>query len=156
MGHPEFNLADLGFGFSQLLPVLTHIWGATTRAWDAPRHYRPYFERDALAILALEQPELHLHPGLQARVADLLVALVGEAKRRKRDVTVLVETHSEAIVNRIGEWISREGSDGIPRSDCQILVFRKDRAGTSQIQRASYDEQGYLKNWPYGFFEPEA
>ena len=157
----HFNLADLGFGFSQLLPVLTHIWGATTKTWDTSRRYRQYLERHVLerhmlSILAIEQPELHLHPGMQARVADLLVALIREAKQRERDIALIIETHSEAIVNRIGEWVSREGDDGIPATDCQILVFDKDAVGTSQIQQATYSDQGFLENWPYGFFEPEA
>ena len=152
----RFNLADLGFGFSQLLPVLTHIWGATTKTWDTSRRYRQYLERHDLSILTIEQPELHLHPGMQAKVADLLVALIREAKQRERDIALIIETHSETIVNRIGEWVSRGGDDGIPATDCQILVFDKDAVGTSQIQQATYSDQGFLENWPYGFFEPEA
>ena len=156
----HFNLADLGFGFSQLLPVLTHIWGATTKTWETSRpyrrRYRQYLEEHAQSILAIEQPELHLHPGMQARVADLLVALIREAKQRERDIALIIETHSEVIVNRIGEWVSREGDDGIPATDCQILVFDKDAVGASQIQQATYSDQGFLENWPYGFFEPEA
>lgn len=151
----HFNLADLGFGFSQLLPVLTHIWGATTRAWETSQRFRPYIETDALSILAIEQPELHLHPGMQARVADLLVDLIREAKKRDRGIALIVETHSETIVNRIGEWVSGERMDGIPPENCQVLVFDKDAEGTSQIRRATYSDQGYLENWPYGFFEPE-
>lgn len=152
----HFNLADLGFGFSQLLPVLTHIWGATTKTWSTSRHYGQHLERHALSILAIEQPELHLHPGMQARVADLLVALIREAKQREREISLIIETHSEVIVNRIGEWVSREGDDGIPATDCQVLVFDKDAVGTSQIQQATYTDRGFLENWPYGFFEPEA
>lgn len=157
----QFNLADLGFGFSQLLPVLTHIWGATTTTWNTyrrhrHRRYRPYLDRYAMAIMAIEQPELHLHPGMQARVADLLVALVRQAKQGNRNIALVIETHSEAIVNRIGEWVSRDRDDGIAATDCQILVFEKDAGGSSQIQQAIYSDDGFLENWPYGFFEPEA
>ena len=151
----HFNLADLGFGFSQLLPVVIHIWGATTRAWDTSQRYMPYHEADALSILAIEQPELHLHPGMQARVADLLVDLIREAKQRKRDIALIIETHSETIVNRVGEWVSGEGDDGISATDCQVLVFDKDALGISEIQQATYSDQGFLENWPYGFFEAE-
>ena len=151
----HFNLADIGFGFSQLLPVLTHIWGTTSRAWNTSEKFLPYWDDQPLSILAIEQPELHLHPGMQAKVADLLVALICEAKNRNREIALIIETHSETIVNRIGEWVSRGKGDGIPAKDCQVLVCDKDTGGTSQIRRATFSDQGFLENWPFGFFEAE-
>ena len=51
---------------------------------------------------AIEQPELHLHPLFQARLADAFCNIVREARRSKSDLRLVIETHSETMVNRFG------------------------------------------------------
>jgi predicted ATPase len=138
----ESNLADIGFGFSQILPVITQIWLSTS-------HH--FFNSKETTSIVIEQPELHLHPSFQAKLADVFAATVsGEYGKTQR---LIVETHSNHIVNRLGQLINQ----GKLRSDdVQILIFEKATASTSEIKVAGYNEKGYLKNWPIGFFEPEA
>lgn len=112
------------------------------------RHYQ-----DALPkVIAIEQPELHLHPRLQGRLADLLSAIVNEAAISKTKVHIICETHSETIVNQIGKL----GSQGkLKPEQIQVLLFEKKEGGTSTaVRMTEYDKDGVLSNWPYGFFLP--
>ena len=161
----EYNLADLGFGFSQILPVATQLWAAIYRR-QAAIHRQPV--RLPLLMLAIEQPELHLHPAFQSRLADLLLDLIEEARKHNIDIRLLVETHSETIINRIGSRIANYTSPthveaetpdsqypALPPSDIQIVLFQSDEQEGTNVSLSTYDEQGLLTNWPYGFFEPE-
>jgi len=137
----ESNLADIGFGFSQILPVITQVWLSTSTA--VPKTGKT-------TCMVVEQPELHLHPAFQAKLADVFVAAITATKAKAQ--SFIIETHSNHIVNRIGQLIS----EGKLKSDLvQILIFEKDEddSGTN-IRLAGYDDRGYLKNWPIGFFEP--
>jgi pimeloyl-ACP methyl ester carboxylesterase len=67
------NLIDMGYGFSQVLPVIAQCWTTARR--------RRASERDPLpTVIAIEQPELHLHPHYQARLADLFVGTIAAAR----------------------------------------------------------------------------
>lgn len=149
------NIVDNGYGISQVLPVLGQIWWASNR----PRNAQPISFRDGFpqsSILVIEQPELHLHPAHQALLAD---ALVGEQKKSQDkqkiapSIQFVVETHSEAMVNRLGELISERK---ISQSDVQILIFDPDIDDyrCTVVRIAEFSEDGTLKNWPYGFFQP--
>jgi predicted ATPase len=137
-----FNLADVGFGFSQLLPLVAQIHSA------GRQRFRPGANL-AQQIIAVEQPELHLHPAYQARLAELFVdALASSAERRP--MTILLETHSEALVGRIGELIA---SGAIERADVIVHFIEKDEAsGSSTITKGEYGDDGIIENWPVGFF----
>ncbi|WP_163993034.1 AAA family ATPase [Pyxidicoccus caerfyrddinensis] len=139
-GSPEgINLADMGFGYSQVLPVIAQLWSSV------PQGRRRVKRRHRL--LAIEQPELHLHPAYQTRLADMLA---GFAKNPRQPLSLIVETHSESIVNRLGEMV-RE--DRLRPEDVQILLFSKPpRSPASIIRTAGFHEDGALKDWPYGFF----
>lgn len=101
----------------------------------------------------MEQPELHLHPAMQAKVADTLIATVDRTREADECVTLIVETHSQAIINRIGRRI-REGV--IQPDDVNVILFSKDsNLQNTIIKQISYTEQGQLKDWPYGFFDPQ-
>ena len=103
-------------------------------------------------ILLMEQPELHLHPAMQAKVADTLIKTVNMTREADECATLIVETHSQAIINRIGRRI-REGY--ILPEDVNVILFSKDQEyKNSIIKQISYTEQGQLKDWPYGFFDP--
>ncbi|MEA2834015.1 MAG: hypothetical protein QOG66_2217 [Methylobacteriaceae bacterium] len=146
-GNVESNIVDTGYGVSQILPVLAQVWWARERR-------RP--TRSNTSILAIEQPELHLHPAHQALLAD---ALVGEAQSTATAaaadrVHFLIETHSETFINRLGELISDKK---IRPKDVHIVLFEasteNDRETTVSV--VGFDESGSLINWPFGFFQPK-
>lgn len=146
----DYNLADVGFGLSQVLPVIAQLWAVSHR-----RGRRPDEEHLGVRvplILAIEQPELHLHPSMQARVADLLVDAVSAARSVKLDLRIVAETHSEAIVNRIGH---RVYSGEIPADDVAVVLFDKEESNTTRVRITEFDSEGYLIDWPLGFFHAE-
>lgn len=143
----SYNLTDVGFGFSQLLPVIAQLWSMQQQ------RRRQRVPHASELTFAIEQPELHLHPGLQARLADVLIRAVLSAEGRGIGLRVILETHSEAIVNRIGQRIGQ--GDLFPEKACVVLF---DSAGTGEVanvRTGTFGKDGFLKNWPYGFFEPE-
>jgi hypothetical protein len=146
------NLADVGFGYSQALPVIIKLWSVIQRSLLCSKNFP--------SIIAIEQPELHLHPTLQAQLADVFaniakMKLKNENQPTKSKVTprILVETHSEAIVNRIGQLV---GLGKLSADDVQVILFEPDQEkGGTKVSTTTFDEEGCLMNWPYGFFIPE-
>lgn len=136
------NIADMGYGFSQILPVLAQVW-----AWQHAS------SRDtASPFLAIEQPELHLHPAYQGRIADILCQSVNDSLNgnTSRMATFVVETHSEALINRLGDLIY---SKVIPADMVAIYIFQRDSSTeATNITRSHFDSSGSLVNWPIGFF----
>jgi len=145
------NIADIGFGYSEILPVILTLWSSIHEPHKCP------------SIIAIEQPELHLHPQLQAQLADVLVQItkvnkeylfLKETKRPPFScrTPLMIETHGEAIIDRIGQLIE----DGkAAREDVQVLLFEPDEDnGGIKVRVSQYDEDGCLVNWPYGFFTP--
>jgi predicted ATPase len=143
-GDRDVNLVDVGFGYSQLLPLLALLWSSCARERTG--------REQVTSLVVLEQPELHLHPGHQARIADLLVGAVREGRASGKGTRLLVETHSEALVNRLGDLIE----DGkIEAPDIQIAIFEHDAGeGATKVRFARYDKGGALVDWPFGFFAP--
>lgn len=141
-----FNLADMGFGFSQVLPVLTQLWMN-----QDGRTIRPFARRGSASIFAIEQPELHLHPRMQATLADVFAATVTTSRRE--NLTLIIETHSETIVNRLGHLIA---ADKLNADDVNIVLFEKEPSSlVTKVRTTSFDKEGYLIDWPYGFFQPD-
>jgi AAA15 family ATPase/GTPase len=146
-GSNKYNLADSGFGYSQLLPIVAQLWSMLNPPYKSP------LQRSATNIFTIEQPELHLHPSFQAKVADLMIATIEKAKEENIELRLIVETHSEAIINRIGNQIAK---GKLSSKDVNIVMFEKQGPNEStEISVAEYDKDGYLINWPYGFFEAE-
>lgn len=136
------NLADTGFGFSQVLPILAQLWQAsrTRTSANAPHYF------------AIEQPELHLHPRMQAKLADLLISVTKDAEDSPSNLRIVLETHSETLINRFGRAIERSDYN---RDDLKIYLFDKvGVSGKTTVSESKYDADGYLENWPYGFFDP--
>lgn len=134
----KINMADTGFGFSQVVPILAQIWKSlTTDRRSTPAYY------------VIEQPELHLHPKMQARLADILIAAVKSAKHSQ--IKLVIETHSETFINQLGKAIDK---DLISPNDVGIYLFDKHELdGTTTITESAFDAQGFLTKWPYGFFD---
>ncbi len=121
------SLADVGFGYSQVLPIL--LAGLLTGEGGT---------------ILIEQPELHLNPGLQVRIAEFFVSLVRSGRQ------VLVETHSEHIVNMIRVLAAEDASDRTAKLS-SVLYFQPTPAGPSVIDM-SIREDGSTAEWPHDFF----
>jgi predicted ATPase len=129
------NIADIGFGYSEILPVILTLWASIQDSGQFP------------SIIAIEQPELHLHPQLQAQLADVLVQITQSGR-----IPIMIETHGEAIIDRIGQLIE---DCKAARDDIQVLLFEADdENGGIKVRVSQYDEDGCLVDWPYGFFTP--
>ncbi len=123
------TLADVGFGINQLLPIITE--GLT---------------RGENAIICVEQPEIHLHPRLQANIADLMI----ETSEGKGGKQWIVETHSELLIRRIQRRIS---GGTLKPNDVSVLYVNPGDEG-SKIEVLELDDDGnFTDEWPHGFFD---
>lgn len=153
----EFNLADTGFGFSQMLPFLVQIWSLVEGVRASPRNrYLVQTGRSAIEtnyLIAVEQPELHLHPALQARLADMIVSMAHLSKQRGLAVRFMLETHSPTIIERVGQAIENKK---LEPEDAQVVLFELDRENPklnrAKVRATRFDSEGILQEWPFGFF----
>jgi len=148
----EINLSDMGFGYSQILPILTQIWYSTSK-YRFKKASQGFFNRTRLdKILVIEQPELHLHPEFQAKFADSIAKVITYCKESNIPFKIILETHSDIIVNRFGDNILNKK---ISHNDINIIVFNKEsEKSPTEISISYYDDEGNLINWPTGFFQP--
>ena len=123
----EVSLADVGYGVSQVLPIVAEC--VTARS----------------TIICIEQPELHLHPRLAADVGELFVDTA------KRGNQIIAETHSENILLRVQRLI-RAGE--LSADKVAVLYVSNDSARGAVVSRLRLDEEGDLLDlWPSGFFD---
>lgn len=122
------NLTDVGFGVSQVLPILAEGIAMSTNQ-----------------TLLLEQPEIHLHPKMQMRMADFLLSMAVCNK------SAIVETHSDHFVNRL---VRRYMEDDKIRDLIKIYFIDKDEYGYSYIAPVIIDEvQGAICDNENFFFQ---
>lgn len=132
-GELTMNIADVGFGISQILPIVTQGYA---------------LKKNMLMIV--EQPEIHLHPKMQADVADLLVDICKDNTGGQKKI--MVETHSEYLLRRIRRRIS-EGR--IKAEDVAICSFQKDKTSlVSKVEVLDISKKGSFK-WPEEFMDDE-
>lgn len=124
----ETNITDSGFGASQVLPLIV-------QALTAPKQ----------SITIAEQPEIHLNPRLQYKLADLFVEMANNDRR------VIVETHSEHLLLRLRRLIAI----GEINPEDVSLYFVEKKDGISTIQNIPLQADGRIESdsWPKGFFE---
>jgi hypothetical protein len=132
--------ADVGFGISQMLPILVEGLIQDGRT------------------ICVEQPELHLHPRLQASLADFFIETATSSKdskrrsRRRLPSQWIIETHSEALMLRIQRRI-REGH--CSSDDVSVLYVQPGEQG-SKVHQLRLDQEGeFIDEWPDGFFEDD-
>ena len=122
--------SDVGFGVSQVLPVVVELLSRRE------------------SVVCVEQPETHLHPRLQSRLADLFIHSANEAGRSNQ---LIIETHSEHVMLRIQRRI-REGA--ISPDAVSVLYVDQSATGRTEVKRLRLDEDGdFLDEWPQGFFD---
>lgn len=126
---PESSLIDVGFGISQVLPVITLLFFAPENS-----------------IVLLEQPELHLHPSAQAELADLMLHVA-----EKRGLQLIVESHSEHLLRRLQRRVA-EVEYEFASPDNIKTYFCIPREGGSELQPVHVDLYGQIQNWPENFF----
>jgi predicted ATPase len=126
----EVLITDVGFGVSQILPVLVLC----------------YYVPEGSTIL-LEQPEIHLHPSVQAGLADVFIDAV-----KRRRVQILFESHSEYLLQRLQRRIA-EGKD--IKAENTALYFCDQAGGESRLKPLEVDMFGHITNWPEDFFGNE-
>jgi hypothetical protein len=129
-GQPLVGLADLGFGVSQVLPLIVQGFAAPA---------------DSLFIA--EQPEIHLNPNLQALLANLFVEVA------KRGTALFIETHSEHLLLRLRTLIASGEIDA-----ANVALYFVERAATgirSEVHRVEVQDDGHIDQdeWPTGFFQ---
>ncbi len=120
---PSRNLIDVGYGVSQVLPVITEL-------------LRP----DAAPLFLLQQPELHLHPSAQAALGSLFCQIAGKERQ------IIVETHSDHLLDRVRMEV-RDGVGTLNPEDVSILFFERDELDV-QIHSLGIDREGNVLNAP--------
>ncbi|MBS4027167.1 MAG: DUF3696 domain-containing protein [Ignavibacteriales bacterium] len=123
----EQSIVDVGFGISQLLPILIAL--------------------QSNATLAIEQPELHLHPKSQAKLSEIFYETVSTNKEKK----LLLETHSEHLVRGFQVLVAQ---GKMQPEDIAIYYVDKNDEGNSFVKKMELDGRGYFtEEWPEGFFD---
>ena len=123
---PKRNLVDVGFGVSQVLPILA----ALLRAGGPP-------------MLLLQQPELHLHPSAQAALGSLFCETASSGRQ------LVIETHSDYLLDRILLDIRDKRTD-LKSDDVSILYFEREDQDVS-IHSIRIDEEGNVLDTPEGY-----
>jgi hypothetical protein len=122
---PAFNLVDVGYGVSQVLPVLVDC----------------LMSKSGQAFL-LQQPEVHLHPRAQAELGSFLGTLVRREQKR-----FIVESHSDYLIDRICMDVRDGGPGRVRPDDVAILYFERDGAEVT-IHHLRIDEAGEIVGAP--------
>ena len=132
---------DVGIGVSQVLPVLVSAYA--------------YHEQ----VFAIEQPEIHLHPALQAELGDVFLT---SALGGQRNAFVL-ETHSEHLILRILRRIREttdgelpEGATGVRAEDVAVLYVQAGKDGAEVVEIPVTEGGEFERPWPEGFFPERA
>ncbi len=132
---------DVGIGVSQVLPVLVGAYASQNQ------------------IIAIEQPEIHLHPALQAELGDVFIeSALGEQKN-----TFILETHSEHLILRLLKRIRQTTDDELPEGvlpltpeDIAVLYVQPGKQGSEVIQIPVTQDGEFARSWPEGFFAERA
>jgi hypothetical protein len=129
----EINIADVGTGVAQVLPLIVQ------RMFDAQA-------AKSSGIEIVEQPELHLHPAVHGDVAELyvLAAMIPGSR-------LIVETHSENFILRVRQWVAR----GELKPEDVIIYWVDDTQSGSTIKPIRIDETGEVDDWPTGVFSED-
>ena len=134
---PNANIVDAGYGVSQILPILQHIL-------DHPISRRRIPQEMPLFSL-LQQPEIHLHPRVQAELSSLLATIASQGKR-----SFIIETHSDYMIDRARIEIRR----GAIRPEDVSLIYLEPKGRAVKVHNISFDNMANMNDVPthYGEF----
>ena len=139
----NYNFNEVGSGLGYVLPVLVGLWDEYS------------VESNWARAVVLQQPELHLHPALQASLGDVLI----DASSKVHRDSVIIETHSEHMLLRVLKRIRQttQGTIGseycIAPEDVAVMYFEPDTSGKTKVKRIRIANDGdFLDRWPKGFF----
>jgi predicted ATPase len=129
------DLPDVGFGISQVLPVLVQCFYAPPGS-----------------IILMEQPEIHLHPNAQSALADVMIDVINSRENGSdRDIQLVIETHSEHFLRRLQRRIAE---DAVPQ--VKVSAYFANIAKTpATLEPLQIDIFGNIQNWPENFFGDE-
>lgn len=130
----NFDITDVGFGISQVLPVIV-------QGFLSPKK----------SVTLIEQPEIHLHPKMQAQLADLFIDVVNSDGQN--DKALIIETHSEYLLKRLRRRIAEKKIS----CDDVALYFIHDREkklGSAKVEMIPISATGSF-NWPSEFYSTE-
>ncbi|MBE8577480.1 AAA family ATPase [Vibrio sp. OPT18] len=125
----KVSINNVGFGISQVLPIIVQSMALPEKS-----------------ILILEQPEIHLHPTVQAKIFDFLHAL------HKKGISTIVETHSDHLITRMRRRVAESESELEKIINLIFVEYSKDNNNT-KYSKMSLDELGNFNLWPDGFFD---
>lgn len=128
----EVSLPDVGFGVSQILPILVECLRVKKGE-----------------TIILEQPEIHLHPSLQSKLADFFICMAKSGKN------LVIETHSEHLINRLCLRVAQEESTEIQSLLNPLFVSFDEVEQTSVLKKIIINKYGEIENWPVGFFDED-
>ena len=123
---PPRNLIDVGYGVSQVLPIITEL-----------------LRDDAPPMLLMQQPEVHLHPSAQAALGSLFCQIAGPGRK------LVVETHSDHLLDRVRMDV-RDGVSNLKPRDVSILFFER-RDLDVNIHSLRLDQEGNVLEAPPGY-----
>lgn len=131
----EVDLPDVGFGISQVLPVLVECFYAPVNS-----------------IILMEQPEIHLHPRAQALLADVMIDVINAREDgQHRNIQLVIETHSEHFLRRLQRRIAEE----VVKKEEVAVYFANVSKTPAQLEELRLDMFGHIENWPKDFFGDE-
>ncbi len=126
---PPRNIKDVGYGVSQVLPVITELLREN--------------ENRRSRIFLLQQPEIHLHPKAQAALGSFFCELANQ------DRQIIVETHSDHLLDRVRMDV-RDGKGSLTTEDVSILYFERNELNVC-IHSLRLDEKGNVRDAPKGY-----
>lgn len=129
------DLPDVGFGISQVLPVLIQCYYAPPGS-----------------IIIMEQPEIHLHPSAQSALADVMIDVINSRENGvDRNIQLIIETHSEHFLRRLQRRIAE---DAFPQEKLSAYFANIDKTPAT-LDPLQIDIFGNIQNWPPNFFGDE-
>lgn len=129
-----FTPLNVGFGVSYTLSIIVQLLYSVLLLKN----------HSMKTILLIENPEAHLHPKGQTKIAEFI------AKIANYGVQVIVETHSDYILDGL-RLFTRDGK--ISHDDTKLYYFELNAEGNTEVKSPKVDKDGYLDEWPENFFD---
>jgi len=130
----EYNFVNVGYGVSQILPILTEIFKTSFNNW-----------------FLIQQPEVHIHPRAQAELGELFFEQSFNYEKKRK---FIIETHSDYIIDRFRVQLRKyykKKKVELKENNTQILFFKRSKL-RNKIYPIGIDNDGnYSKNQPKSF-----